>query len=203
MPAPETLRHLAGIYARSDDPWDHASSAYEREKHAETIKAAGPGRLRHAVEIGCGNGVLAERLAPRCERLTVVECIPVAAAMARARLARFGHVTVIEGDASVFPAGAPDLVVLSEMLYFLQPDEIASLAETIDARAAPRCRVVSVNWLGATDETLGGREAADLIAHHLGRWARARHCFPAYLMDVFELPDGACSDRCLSRPRAG
>ncbi|WP_157835929.1 hypothetical protein [Roseivivax marinus] len=57
--------------------------------------------------------------------------------------------------------------MLSEVLYFLPPAEISSLAETIEARGAPACRIVPVNWLGAADETLDGRKAADLFARRL------------------------------------
>ena len=193
MPAPETLRHLSDLYSRSADPWDHDTSAYERDKHAETVKAAGRGPHREALEIGCGNGALAARLAPLCARLTVIECIPAAAALARDRLRVFPHVTVIEGDSRVLPVQAPDLVVLSEMLYFLPPREIADLASRIDGQAAPDCRVVSVNWLGSTDEELSGREAADFLAGHLGHWRIARHGFGDYIMDVFDAPRRAAS----------
>ncbi len=188
MPAPDTLRHLSDLYAHDPDPWDHGSSDYERGKHDATVRAAGPRRWRNALEIGCGNGVLAERLAPHCARLTAMDCIPSAVALARARLRRLPNVTVCEGDATALPVAAPDLVVLSEMLYFLQPDEVSALAGTIAHHAAPDGRVVSVNWLGSTGERLSGREAADLFARGFGRWRRTRHQQRHYLLDVFDAP---------------
>ncbi|UMA67147.1 nodulation S family protein (plasmid) [Roseivivax marinus] len=191
MPRPETLRHLEGLYSGTDDPWSHETSDYERAKHGETLRLCGSGPHRNALEIGCGNGVLAAALAPRCTRLTVVECIPAAAAAARRRLAGFDHVAVVEGDARTLPVSAPDLVVLSEMLYFLTPGEIATLAQAISDGASPACRIVSVNWLGATDEALGGQQAADLLLRHLPDWTCQRHVRQGYLADVFDAPTTA------------
>ena len=73
MPLSETLAHLAGLYAASEDPWNHRSSPYEAAKYEATLAAIGPGPFENALEIGCGNGELARRLAPRCRRECVLD----------------------------------------------------------------------------------------------------------------------------------
>ncbi len=185
MPHETTLTHLAGLYAASDDPWGHLSRPYEREKYARTLDAIGQGPFCEAVEVGCGIGALSELLAPRCARLTAIEAVPQAAARARARLGRLPQVRVIDGAApAALPDVAPDLVVLSEVLYFMIPDEVDRLAGWIGRAAAPEVRVVAVNWTGPTGEVLDGRAAADRLRTALVGFAGPRHEAPGHLIDV-------------------
>jgi trans-aconitate methyltransferase len=167
LPPKDILDHLTRLYAASDDPWDHRTSPYEARKYAATLSAIGPGPFPEALEIGCGNGTLARQLAPRCTRLTVMDCIPAAVRSARQALAGQRHVTVIEGAAPRdLPRLRPDLVVLSEVLYFLTPDEIEALGLWL--RASARGPVIAVNWTGPTDEPLNGPQAVALLAGVLG-----------------------------------
>ncbi|MCJ8139955.1 class I SAM-dependent DNA methyltransferase [Falsirhodobacter halotolerans] len=182
MPREDTLRHLAALYDRSDDPWDHRTSPTEQAKYAATLQAIGPGPFRHAVEVGCGNGTLLARLAPRCQRLTGIDCIPRAADAARNAVSDFPQVEVIDGAAPKALQGlSPDLLVLSEVLYFLTPEEIGQLSAWI--RQTP-VRTVAVNWLGPTDEDLDGTTALDCLTRWLGA-PDTTHVAETYRIDVF------------------
>ncbi|WP_405401885.1 SAM-dependent methyltransferase [Paracoccus sp. Ld10] len=168
------MDHLMQLYAANDDPWNHRTSKYEAAKYAASLNALGPGPFREALEIGCGNGTLAVRLAPRCTRLTVMECIPAAAKSARRALASQPQVNVIEGVApGDLPDLRPDLVLLSEVLYFLTPNEISVLGQWLIERTSGP--VIAVNWTGSTDETLDGAEAVTLLAAVLGTPATTDH----------------------------
>ena len=181
MPTREILTHLTALYARDDDPWQHRSSPYEAAKYRATLAAIPPGPFRCGFEIGCGNGTLARLLAPRCERLFVIDCIPAAVASARAALAAFAHVTVLEGAVPQdLPSIRPDLVVLSEVLYFLSPGDIDALARWLAQQGS---RVVAVNWTGPTDEPLDGTAAINRLAETLGK-AETQH-FAGFRIDVF------------------
>ena len=100
-------------------------SGYERDKYAATLAACGPGPFAHALELGGSIGVFSAMLAPRCRRLTTIDAAPTAvgwrAGDSRPRLAS----TIIEAS---IPAGIPDgrydLVVASEILYYLLADEL-------------------------------------------------------------------------------
>ncbi|WP_265500757.1 SAM-dependent methyltransferase [Paracoccus beibuensis] len=157
MPREDTLRHLSSLYSQSDDPWDHRTSPYEQAKYDATLDAIGHGPFHDALEIGCGNGTLLARLAPRCRSLTGLDCIPAAVALARQAVATHPHVTVLEACVpDDLPDGHFDLVVLSEVLYFLTLPDIGRLAAWLQARTS---RLVCVNWLGDTGESLDGNDA--------------------------------------------
>ncbi len=180
MPREGTLRGLAALYEAAEDPWDHLTSPYERAKYDATLEACGPGPFACAVEVGCGIGALTARLAPRCGRLIALDCIPAAVARARARTAALPGVEILEGQApAALPRLRPDLILFSEVLYFLTPEEIDACA----AWAAPAARIVSVNWTGETAQPLTGEEAADRLAAALRR-APVRRREEGYLLDV-------------------
>lgn len=182
MPRPEVISHLSRLYAECDDPWNHRTSDYEARKYAQSLDAIGPGPFHHGLEIGCGIGELSRRLAARCRRLTAVDCIPKAAEAAQSALAHLDHVQVILGTAPRdLPQIQPDLVVLSEVLYFLTPKEIRELASWIKAHC--RGSVVAVNWTGDTDEDLTGHMAAELLAAHL--LVRRTLIYPNFRVDLF------------------
>lgn len=189
MPLSETLAHLAGLYAASEDPWNHRSSPYEAAKYEATLAAIGPGPFENALEIGCGNGELARRLAPRCRRLTAIECIPAAANAARHSLAKFVQAKVLQGSAPAsLPEMQPDLVLLSEVLYFMTPQEIALLGQWLNKHAAGL--IVAVNWTGPTDEPLKGAEAVGLLAQALV--TKRTDCFSGFRIDVLAPVGRAC-----------
>ena len=152
------------LYARDPDPWRFETSPYEQGKYADTLEQLGDRRFRDALELGCSIGVLSRRLAARCDRLLSLDIAE--AALERARLhcagldqVRFSRATLPQD----WPEGAFDLVVISEMLYFLAPDDIARLAKRCAAAALPECTILVVNWTGPTDTPTTGNEAAELF----------------------------------------
>ena len=62
-----------------------------------------------------------------------------------------------------FPDGAYDLVVISELLYFLSPDDIGGLASRVAAALRPGAIVALANWTGPTDTPCTGEQAASLF----------------------------------------
>ncbi|TBN39035.1 methyltransferase domain-containing protein [Paracoccus subflavus] len=182
MPRKSVLDHLARLYGRSDDPWNHRTSPYEARKYAATLDTIGPGPFGNALEIGCGNGTLSRRLAPRCRRLTAMDVTPAAVEAARRHLADLPHVAVVHGMAPRdLPDGSFDLILLSEVLYFLTPDDISLLGHWLRGHAAGR--IVAVNWTGPTDEELDGPRAVALLAGAIGQPATTDHA--DYRIDVF------------------
>ncbi len=150
------------LYAASDDPWDFRSSAYEQAKYAATLEMLPPGRFGRALEIGCSIGVLTAQLAARCDSLVAIDCAPAALSRAASTCASLGHVRFEPHHVPAsFPAGRYDLIVISEVLYFLAGHDIARLAARCEAALLPGGTVILVNWTGPTDTPCTGEDAAD------------------------------------------
>ncbi|MGP3698493.1 class I SAM-dependent methyltransferase [Rhodobacter sp. NSM] len=174
---------LAGIYASGDDPWNFRTSAYEQAKFRATAAALPRSAYRAALEVGCGNGELARHVAPRCEDYLGVDAIDAAlgAAMQAVPTARFRKL-FLPGS---LPEGPFDLILLSEILYFLSPEALADLAARIDGRW-PGADVLCVNWLGESGNPLQGAEAFSLFAAASQRPFRRVDASTSYRIDVAE-----------------
>lgn len=168
MPTEAVRLHLDALYAASDDPWRTVTSAYEQAKFEATLAALPMPFYRHGLEVGCGAGALTHRLALRCEALTAVDCTTRALALAR-QLAVATNVTFVQGTVpDVWSAEPPNLVVLSEVLYFMTVAEIDGLAARLIDDAAARADLLLVNWLGDTGGAIDGAAAAGRLIGRLG-----------------------------------
>jgi predicted TPR repeat methyltransferase len=147
------------IHARGPDPWSVETSPYEREKYDQTLAALPEPRFASALEIGCSIGAQTIRLAERADRLLAVDIAAEPVRRTRARCAHLPHVEVRQAQIPRdWPKGQFDLIVISEVLYFLTPEDIATTARLAQARA-----VVLVNWTGFTDTPTTGQQAAELF----------------------------------------
>ena len=182
-----TLEDFEERYRRDGDPWSYESSPYERAKYAATLQACGPGPFRQALELGSSIGVLSELLAPRCERLTTIDGAATAVRLARRRLAPHPQVEVILGAIpDAIPARTYDLVLASEILYYLKAPALTATLERLRARCAPAARLVAVHWRPEGPE----RPASAAEVHRLLReqpWlaSSASASTDDYLLDVF------------------
>lgn len=142
--------HFEAQFRADPDPWDTAVSPYEREKYARTLAACGPGPFAAALELGAGNGGFSARLSGRCSALTTIDFSPTAVDLARERLAGHDNVTVAEGTVpDDLPKGATyDLVVASEVLYYLPADAFRRTVDQLPRLLRPGGRLVAVHWSG-------------------------------------------------------
>ncbi|GAC1299960.1 MAG: class I SAM-dependent methyltransferase [Vulcanimicrobiaceae bacterium] len=128
--------YFAALYARSDDPWDFANSAYERAKYDATLAALPAPHYGRALEIGCSIGVLTARLAGRCDELVAIDLDPRALELARARCA---ELTNVRFEQRAFPRdtveGRFDLVVVSEVAYYWSDADFEIARDRIVASA--------------------------------------------------------------------
>ena len=123
---------------------------------------AAPGRapraeFRHGLEVGCSTGALAADLAHRCHDLLVVDASDNAVAAARNRLGRARPRARRTTHRPPRVAGAPgrgfDLIVLSEVGYFLSPrdlDDVVGQSGRGSRRTASWCCVTGAtrSWAG-------------------------------------------------------
>lgn len=154
--------HFDRLYADDPDPWRFSTSEYEREKYAATLAALPAGRFDRAFEVGCSIGVLTRQLAPRCGALLGVDIAEGAVEQARARCAGQGWVTLERmAVPQAWPEGGFDLILFSEVLYYLGHAGLQLAASRTLESLRPGGAVVLVNWHGATDGAFPGDAAAE------------------------------------------
>jgi cyclopropane fatty-acyl-phospholipid synthase-like methyltransferase len=175
-------------YQANPDPWGYESSEYERRKYDATLEACGNGPYHRALELGSSIGVFSARLAPRCHSLVTVDAAPSAVADARRRLAEVPSVQVLLGAIpDAIPADSFDLVVASEILYYLEADELEATFARLRDVLAPDGRLVAVHWRPAGDERPFTAAEVHALVRRQG-WLSPVLSAPTdnYLLDVLE-----------------
>lgn len=144
--------YFAAMYEESPDPWRFADRWYEQRKYAITMALLPRHRYRHAFEPGCSVGVLTELLAQRCDHVTSTDIAEVALAGSRSRLQRAGcldrvtlHRKSFDEPWPVSP-GSVDLVVISEVAYYLCAAALRRVLDRECAQLAPGATLIASHW---------------------------------------------------------
>lgn len=174
-------------YAADPDPWGFATRWYEQRKYALTLAALPAPRYRRAFEPGCSIGVLSAGLAERCDYLLASDGVERVVEAARKRLAGRPNVEVtrlvMPGD---WPAGPWDLVVLSEIAYYLDPGDLdrllARAAETMPTDAT----LLAVHWRGETNYPQSGDAVHEAIGAHGAFVAHGGYQEARFRLDLYQ-----------------
>jgi SAM-dependent methyltransferase len=181
------IEYLDELYQRSDDPWGMRERWYERRKRDLTLAVLPCERYRSGFEPGCANGELAAMLALRCDRLLVADVNETAVQLARKRLEDLAHVRVEHcAVPSQWPDETFDLVVISELAYYLDDAELSTLAEKIRTTLSPDGTLLACHWRRAFAEALHSAEVIHaLLDERCGFTRIAHHDEPDLLLDVW------------------
>lgn len=154
--------YFDALYNTNPDPWNFTASPYEHQKYAATLAALGGRHFHNAFEIGCSIGVFTRRLAARCTTLLAADIAEAALATARSNCRDLPHITFANLRVpEQWPAHQTfDLIIVSEVLYFLSPPDIARVAAHAIASLAPQGVILLVNYTEQINEPCGGAEAA-------------------------------------------
>ena len=158
------LDRFRELSAANADPWRTADTWYERRKRSTLLAALPRERYRHAVEPACGAGALTAQLAMRADKVDAFDAVPKAAAATR----KLGLPNVTVAEAVLpegFPDGAADLVVLSEILYYLSDEDLRKTVDNAITGLASGGDLALVHWRPwAPEATRDAVEAHDLVA---------------------------------------
>ena len=184
------------MYTRSADPWELGSRWYEQRKYAITLALLPRQHYRHAFEPGCSIGVLTALLTERCTRVTATDVAAAALDGARRRLGDLGRrdqVSLLRQSIDEpWPRGPFDLLVLSEVGYYLAPDMLRGLLERECPQLAHGATVVAAHWRHRVEDYLmAGDEVNEIIAGVPGMHVLGSYRDADVAIDVFDTADGA------------
>jgi 2-polyprenyl-3-methyl-5-hydroxy-6-metoxy-1,4-benzoquinol methylase len=164
-PRSRDAAYFDALYKTNPDPWNFTGSAYEHRKYQATMAALEGRHFKRGFEIGCSIGVLTRRLAACCDDLLAADIAAAALAEAKRRCADMGHVRFANLRVpEQWPDGALfDLILCSEVLYFLSADDIERVAARAASSLSPGGIVLLVNYTEQIDEPCGGDEAAEIF----------------------------------------
>jgi len=160
------LSYFETMYGSDADPWQFETSWYEHRKYSLTMAALPQQRYRRAVEPGCANGALTERLAERCNELVAFDFVEATVARARSRMAPQPNVQVLEAAfPEHWPSGTGDLVVWSEVAYYLSDPGWECATSGLQRWLEPGGTLVAVHYTGETNYPMSGAEVGYRLDH--------------------------------------
>jgi SAM-dependent methyltransferase len=179
--------YFDALYDACDDPWGFRNRWYERRKRLLTMALLPRERYRHVFEPGCGNGELSAQLAERCDSLLAADLNETAVRLAAERVAELPHARVeCRSVPHDWPDGAFDLIVISELAYYLDAPGLEQLAERIKASLMPDGTLLACHWRRPFDAA--PQSAANvhaLLDARCGLTRLVRHEDPDVLLDVW------------------
>lgn len=161
------------IYQREADPWRFASSWYERRRYEITIALLPDERYGRAFEPGCSIGQLTRRLSERCDSVVSWDASTTAVDAARRTCEHRQNVELDIGTVpDRWPEGVFDLVVLSEIGYYVDLQGVAQLRSRAIDSLRPGGTMIAVHWLGhSSDHVLHGDQVHEALED-----SRLQHC---------------------------
>ena len=170
--------YFDAMYAGSPDPWGFRDRWYESRKRAVTMASLPQARYTRAFEPGCSLGMLTTELAARCDVVLAYDPSPAAVDAARAAVNAHSNVEVRRGSVPAdWPDGAFDLVVLSEVAYYLDPGDLTVLVERCIPSLVEGGTLLACHWRHEVQdypatgdqvhEVLGERPELHRVVHHL------------------------------------
>lgn len=162
-------QYFADLYAANEDPWAFRTRWYEKRKR-ELVMASLPRQCYERVfEPACANGELSVLLAERCAELVCQDLDPKAVGLATDRLADIRHARVERARLPAdWPGGRFDLIVLSEVGYYLDPTDWLQVIEQSVVSLSYDGGLLACHWkhpiAGCPQD---GREVHRMLSKHL------------------------------------
>ncbi|GAB6901661.1 class I SAM-dependent DNA methyltransferase [Kineosporia succinea] len=177
-------------YRDDIDPWGYRDSWYEQRKYRITLACLPRERYRLAWEPACSIGVLSRMLATRADQVHASDLSPTAVAGARSgdvpeNVAWSVHQLPAQPDLP----GSPDLVVLSEILYYLDDSDRENTLRLAWDMLEPGGDLIVVHWRSSSHDThLSGDDTHVQLRARPGWRHLITHHDEEFVLDVFRKP---------------
>lgn len=190
--SPESLAqgYFDTFYEGRTDPWGFETRWYEERKRALTLGALPRRRFGSALEIGCSIGVLTAELA---ERVDDVLATDIAEAPLDAARARLGNRAGVRFDRRALPQEWPDetfdLIVVSEVGYYLAPDRLDELVRRASGSLNNGGIVIACHWRHpVSDYPMRGDDVHEAFRRSVDLVRVGGYDDDDFLLDVFGRP---------------
>ncbi len=147
------MTDFEALYQTHRDPWNVRSSWYERRKRDIVLACLARQSYGKALELGCGTGELSIGLAQRCEQLCAIDLSPTALNRCRAALSE-AQISHVHPQLMQVPDNWPadtqanvELIVVSELAYYLRPPDFDRLLERCMDSLAPQGEWLMCHYL--------------------------------------------------------
>lgn len=185
--------HFDEHYRRRPEGW-RFDGWYERRKRAVLLAALPHARYASALELGCATGELAADLAERADAVLGIDLAESALETARRAVpqARFERREL----PAEWPEGRFDLIVMSELGYYLSPEHLAELSERMIGALADDGVLALCHWRHPDrDAVLGGDAVHRAIIEAWPGSSVAHHEEPDFVVDVLVLGEASVARR--------
>lgn len=162
MNAQERADYFDTIY-QQQDPFGYGTRWYESRKRDILLATLPRAGFARAWELGCSSGETTRGLAARCQTLLATDMSGEAVAQAAQRVGARSNVEIVQAcHPQQWPHGSFDLIVVSEVGYYLQPDELKDLVERVEDSLTPEGLLVACHWKHAFEQA----HQDGLAVHH-------------------------------------
>jgi SAM-dependent methyltransferase len=163
--ATTSAEFFEGKYQERDDPWDFASSDYERSRYETIMAALDAQPYERVFEPGCSVGELTWRLAGRCGHVDALDISYSAVERAKRRCREFSNITFRVGSLPhQIPEDEFDLVMFSEVGYYFDEASLKDLTTALVQRIRLSGTLLAAHWLGISkDHLLSGDRTHEVL----------------------------------------
>ncbi|ACF14311.1 Methyltransferase type 12 [Chloroherpeton thalassium ATCC 35110] len=169
------------FYKFSSDPFDLEKSDYEAHKFALVAKCVQEIHVKNALDIGCGTGVLTEKISHFCTHILGIDFSTEAIETAKNRCAGQSNIRFLAADIRAFqPPETYDLVLCSEVLYYVGEPDLEKFLGLLHVALSENGRLIVVD---AADDGYTQSKLSQYF--HLVKKSEERNWFRPFSVRVF------------------
>jgi SAM-dependent methyltransferase len=170
-----TVAAFEQFYAKEHDPFGFDCNPYEAGKFAHLMAALDGRRYGRALEIGCSIGSFTEKLADVCDEVVGTDISQIAVDRTRQRLQGKSNVRI---ERMTFPTEKPqgtfDLVVCSDVLYYLSDRELPPTIKLLADLVRPGGSLLALHYLGDAGGLTTGEKVHNRLLQQLSGFSYGR-----------------------------